>query len=56
VTSDYEYDDTRSEFNHVRKIEWKARGDWNVSDGNRFALKTLTNVTKYPDFVKYLKL
>lgn len=55
VTSDYEYDDARSEFNHVRKIEWKARGDWNVSDGNRFALKTLTNVTKYPDFVKYLK-
>lgn len=55
VTSDYEYNLTRSGFKHVRKIDWKDRGDWSVSEDNRFALKTLTDITKYPDFVKYLK-
>ena len=54
VSSDYLFDDTRPYYKHVRKVEWKATGNWAVSNENKFALKTLTDVTKYGQFVNYL--
>lgn len=54
VTSDYIFETNRQFFKHVRKIDWKAKGNWEVSEDNRFALKTLTNITIYTDFVSYL--
>jgi predicted Mrr-cat superfamily restriction endonuclease len=55
VESDYFFDDTRPDFRHVRKIAWQAKGYWQVDDDRHFALKTLTNITQYRDFVEYLK-
>ncbi len=53
VTSDYYFDNTQQEYKHRRKVEWKNRGEWNVDDGT-IVLKTLTDITKYPDYVEKL--
>ena len=54
VSSDYYYDDLRDEFKHVRKIDWKAKGIWHEEHGP-IVLKTLTDITKYSDYVEKLK-
>lgn len=43
VISDYE-------FKHVRKVKWIKMGHWVVED--KFAIKTLNNITAYEDFLK----
>jgi len=50
VTSDYYYDDDRDEYKHIRKVDWKANGTWHEDHGT-IVLKTLTDITKYPDYV-----
>jgi hypothetical protein len=45
VTSDYEFDSSRSEYQKIRKVDWKKRGEWPVDF--RLVLKTLTNITDY---------
>lgn len=52
VESDYVFDDDRSEFKHIRKIKWTDIGEWHIDD--RPAMKTLTNITRYTDFVAKL--
>ena len=54
ITSEYTFDPSRSNYKHVRKVDWKTKGEWTVSKDNRFALKTVTDITKYSDFVQYL--
>ncbi len=56
VQSDYYFDDTRSEYKSVRKIQWTHNGNYNV-DFNELGIKqwvqkTLTNISenKYKDF------
>ncbi len=48
VTSDYSFDNQRNDFKHIRKIEWKKIGQWTTDD--KFAVKTLTDITPYKDF------
>lgn len=45
VTSNYEYDNNRSEYQKVRQVDWKLKGNWKVDFS--LVLKTLTNITKY---------
>lgn len=52
VKSDYVFDDDRSEFKHIRKIKWTDIGEWHIDD--RPAMKTLTDITRYKDFVATL--
>ncbi len=56
VRSGYEYDDTRSEYKHIRKVEWTNVGEW---DHNKYfgklVLKTLTNITIYPGYPERLE-
>ena len=54
INSDYLFDPTREVFKHVRRVDWKAKGKWTVSGDKKFALKTITNITKYSKFVQYL--
>lgn len=49
VTGDYEYDADGGHYPHVRAVEWDAKGCWHMDE--MFAMKTLTDVTDYPDFV-----
>ena len=50
VESDYEYDDNQvGEYPNIRKVKWTHKGNWQSSE--MFAMKTLTDVTNYTDFV-----
>lgn len=52
VTSNYIYDENRSDYNSVRKVDWKLKGNWRVDFS--LVLKTLTDITSYPtDDEKY---
>jgi hypothetical protein len=53
VTSDYYYDSQVDSYTSRRKVDWKKKGIWN-RDGDTIVLKTLTDITKYPDYVNDL--
>ena len=54
VESDYYFDDSFPDYNNVRRVRWEKVGDWTTQEPT--ALKTLTELTKYPDYVKKLNL
>lgn len=55
VESDYEYDKSRGEYTSYRKVDWKKKGSWRYGDKkNKLAMKTLTKITDYKEFVKEL--
>ena len=46
VTSDYKYDDTRTdEYKHIRTIDWTHKGEWDLVT-DKAPVKTLTELTK----------
>ena len=55
VNSGYTFDKNRSEYQHIRKVDWKLKGNWKVDFS--LVLKTLTDITKYssdhPDYNTY---
>ena len=56
VRSDYRYDAARDSYRHVRDVKWES----NFPDGVRvrekpLVVKTLTDITKYPDQVRAFK-
>lgn len=53
VTGDYFYDKSRNTFCNCRKVNWTHSGEWKAP--NDTVLKTLTDVTKYTDYVKELE-
>ncbi|MBO4560538.1 MAG: EVE domain-containing protein [Bacteroidaceae bacterium] len=52
VESDYKYDPSRKEYVHTRKVRWTDVGDWET-EGQQ-AMKTLTDITSYTDYVAKL--
>ena len=52
VTSDYQFDDSRKYYKHVRRVDWKNKGEYSVE--HKLAIKTLTNISEYhsdhPDY------
>jgi len=46
VTSDYIYDENRSDYYSVRRVDWKLKGNWKINFN--LAQKTLTDITSYP--------
>lgn len=53
VESVYHFDDSRDAYKHIRRIEWTHNGEWDHP--GQPALKTLTDVTPYTDYVKKLE-
>lgn len=53
VTSEAYYDAERESFRHVRAMNWTHIGHWDHP--GKTATKTLTDVTKYRDYVKQLE-
>jgi 5-methylcytosine-specific restriction protein B len=49
VTGDYEYDPSRNEYYHTRKVDWRLKGAWNVGH-NALATKTFTDLTSDQQF------
>lgn len=54
VGSDYDFDTTRTRYKHVRKVKWQSKGEWEMPPDSKMALKTLTNITPYADFVELI--
>lgn len=54
VQSDYIFDDSRENHKSIRKVLWHKKGKI-VHDRHKTVLKTLTDVTRYKDYVIYLK-
>lgn len=50
VTSDYIYDSSREQYRHIRKVDWKLKGEWDAKEFN-LIIKTLTDLTPYPEYV-----
>lgn len=53
VISDYEFDNTRDDNKNVRKVNWTHKGEW--PHPGQAAMKTLTDITPYTDYVEQLK-
>lgn len=49
VAGDYAYDPDGGHYPHTREVTWTHAGHWSLD--KPFAMKTLTEVTDYPDFV-----
>ena len=49
VESEYFFDDSFPDFNNVRRVRWEKIGDWTTVEPA--AMKTLTELTKYPDYI-----
>jgi len=54
VLTDYLYDFNRKDYHHLRKVSWKSKGEWPEANEN-IVIKTLTDITKYPDYIAKLK-
>lgn len=53
VEGDYFYDEALPTYRHVRKVRWTHNGEWEYSL-HKLVQKTLTDISKYPGFVKNL--
>ena len=54
VESDYIFDDSREEYKSIRKVRWTEVGDWDTQEFQ--AMKTLTEIGRYSDYVKRLSI
>lgn len=54
VEGEYQFDDSREEYNNIRKVRWTEVGDWDTQEFQ--ALKTLTEIGRYSDYVKRLNI
>ncbi len=51
VEGDYVFEPDRQNHKHVRKVRWLSTGEWELPEGSKMPLKTLTNITEDPDLV-----
>lgn len=54
VEGEYEFDDNRGEYKSVHKVCWTEVGDWDTQGFQ--AMKALTDITNYTDYVKRLTI
>lgn len=52
VEGDYQFDDNGDSYPNIRKVRWTHGGEWQTED--LLAMKTLTDITAYPDLVAKL--
>ena len=53
VESDYEFDPDRKHYKNTRKVKWTHKGEW--QHPGQAAMKTLTDITSYTDYVEKLE-
>ena len=52
VEGDYQFDENGDSYPNIRRVRWTNRGEWHTED--LLAVKTLTDITAYPDLVEKL--
>lgn len=55
VEGEYEYQEGRPDYEHVRRVRWEQKGNWPLPEGLNLTTKTLTDLTPYPDHVAKLR-
>ncbi len=55
VESNYMYDETKESYKSCRKVKWIKNDEKTLENNTKLAIKTLTNITKYKDYVKELE-
>lgn len=53
VKSGYKFDEKRSEYKHVRMVDWVHKGEWDHP--GQAAIKALTDITQYTEYVKKME-
>ncbi len=54
ITGDYVYNTSYGEYCNVRLVKWTHIGEWDAP--HESVTKTLTDITKYPDYVQEIEL
>lgn len=54
VESNYEYDEDREYFKHVRKVKWDNKGNWNCGKKIKGYYRTLVNISHRKEKIKYI--
>jgi 5-methylcytosine-specific restriction protein B len=54
VSSEYFFDEQANNYKSKRKVSWIKNGVWNAPNAD-IVLKTLTDITKYPEYVESLR-
>jgi hypothetical protein len=52
VTSEYKWEKDKKSHSHIRKVEWLNTGSWSLPENELFGVKTLTNISKYTEFIQ----
>ena len=53
ITSNYEYDESRPEFRHTRRVTWENFGRWRFSKEQAITTKTLTDFSGYKQWLLF---
>ena len=53
VEGEYVFEPERGQYANTRRVRWTDKGEWGLSDQG--AIKTLTDITQYTDYVKKLQ-
>lgn len=52
VTTEYMYDYTRAEYQHIRGAHWERVGRWTLPEGQTTVVKTLTDLTPFAGWLR----
>ena len=53
IESGYEFDESRPEFRHMRRVRWKKTGRWRLPAGQAVGIKTLTDVSDGKQWLRF---
>ena len=53
IDSDYTYEPDRSEYRNTRRVKWLTHSTWEIPEGARVPIKTLTDVSGYISFLNF---
>ena len=53
IESDYEFDETRPKFRHVRRVKWEKVGPWDLPKPRHITPKTLTDFLRYKEWLRF---
>ena len=53
IESDYEFDETRTEFRHVRRVKWGNTGRWRFPKARAVTIKTLTDFSDQKQWLQF---
>ena len=57
IKSDYYFDDTKEDYNHLRDAEWEKMGKWDISGDykTQLPIKTLTDITNNKKLIESIE-